>query len=311
MFLPVALLILLLITAIYFRTRSYYKYPDANPADPTAYNTYDTDVQTCELTYALAMVETTDDQVATTTRDTCIDLATTAYVTARCPPLVGDHSGSAGYKTQLDTDVLNIKKAYTYLIEHPDQYDIVQGVTALSLNIPKADVTLSEIALDLLNRAMNADIACASRKYLASACPDFYTTATVAAAASTIYTSVTFPEIIVSGTPTPTQMVLSLATQCIVDNIVPWSEYAGSVTYTGSTDTIDVSLTGTYTVMPLRESGSNFLLTGGYDASAVTTNELGQPLENWGIARAYGPLSMYILGEQIGWGSAMPLPRLA
>lgn len=116
-------------------------------------------LNTCQDTYNQALIaagtNAASQLTAETTRSTCIKNASSAYVTGRCAASTGTAPAATdptyAFYTRYQTDIVTIQQAYV-----PAQRQITSTDTVL------------------LNAARKSDMAGATRRYIASACPAFY-----------------------------------------------------------------------------------------------------------------------------------------
>jgi len=133
--------------------------PSTIPTEAAADTAFQNTLNGCQDTYNQALISAgtnaASQLTAETVRATCIKTASTTYVTGRCPassgtaPLATDPTYT--FYTRYQTDIVTIQQAYV-----PAQRQIASTDTVL------------------LNAARKSDMAGATRRYIASACPAFY-----------------------------------------------------------------------------------------------------------------------------------------
>ena len=128
------------------------------PAEVTADTNFNNTLNACQDTYNQSLIaagtNVTAQTAAETVRSACIKRASTDYVTARCPVSTGTVPTDPTLRALYDAYQVNITS-------------IQQAYVPAQRQIAATDV-------NYLNAARKGDMAGATRKYIASACPAFY-----------------------------------------------------------------------------------------------------------------------------------------
>lgn len=143
--------------------RSNFQWPvpagsTTNPTEIAADTAFQNALNTCQDTYNQALIaagtNVTAQLTAETTRASCIKTASSTYVTGRCPVSDG--------RVPTDNATLTLYNRY-----QSDIVTVQQAYVPAQRLIPSTDV-------GFLNAARKSDMAGATRRYIASACPAFY-----------------------------------------------------------------------------------------------------------------------------------------
>lgn len=303
-------IIIALLLFVILRSRSAYVYKDTTTPAPTGYTSFDTDIQTCATTFfntkiqnnipdgvnattdagysSLTPAQQTALTAAITTRDTCVQTATSTYIKSRCPAVdpaksITDAAVQAlpGYtaaKSAYDADIVAIRQAYGPIFSAPPTWPVAPGSTTVNLEVKTTysggtfsgvtDPAPTDYSQYLIKKARDADIAGATRKFVATVCPNYYDVniagGTTTQTPTNKYKDWTFTPANVTGA-----------------NVIAWAKRAGFLDATG-------------TAQPLYKysSGANpefNLTTGVKDIDGQTTDSSNQAIPNWKVARFNGP----------------------
>ena len=205
------ILVVLILIVIRYRSRSKFVYPVPAGTTPEAADTsFSASLTTCQDTYNQALINAQGSAslilAADSARATCIANASNTFVTAKCT--VGGKKLSEGEEPTTGTP-------------EKEQYDTYKRNLA---TVQAAYVTAQRLATTTndtmnLNAARKADLSGATRKYIASVCPAFYTTGTANLTAT--YTAWTTGESVTNG-------FRSSAVGSTMAAITAWADYAAT-----------------------------------------------------------------------------------
>jgi hypothetical protein len=243
----VVVIVLVLIIKRY-RSRSKFEWPVPNPAADD--NLLASDLQGYQDTYNLAMIgvnampegtaKTTAMMTAETTLSTAINNRVGRYVTDKCPEVssgtVPTDAAKVPFWNAYQSDLAKIQQAY---------YTVVGAATPTST--PPSEQVLA---------ARKADISGATRKYIATVCPNFYKTTSTDPTAD--YKKWNYVE---TGTPTET-IGLSKA-DVTAANVTTWAGYAAKTKSTTSSLTVSPGAgTGSIDLAPLAVADTTGFVVG-------------------------------------------------
>ena len=247
------------------RTKSAYTYADIqtglSPPETTTYS----NIISCQSTYNTANATATTDATRTTIMTTftdCVRSNVGIYVDTKCKWITLDPSAatnaSAGEITAYGTyvtDSNNIQAAYADL------------VTKASVNSADAPTT------EIVNAALKADITGATRKYLATVCPNYFKTS--------------------SGDPTSTYSSWSVVTGATAPAAGLYGFYASGGKITKAAVDAWAAKAARYTTSDATNEftvGTPYLASGStYMTNTTFTNSDGSFVKNWELMRDNGP----------------------
>jgi hypothetical protein len=203
-------IIVVLITFVILRSRSRFVYPEStaptgSPASG-AYATFVNAINGCATTLTNSKISLgIPDNITTSaaaaagsystqpfiTSDTCIATATNTYLTNRCPQILSSYVDTGAAKTTYDNTVIAIRQAYssrftdadngsfasasfsssTINAEHKPNYSsgTLTGYTQDTIGTPA-----TSYAAYVVRKARDADLAGATRRYIAESCQGYY-----------------------------------------------------------------------------------------------------------------------------------------
>lgn len=230
-----------------YRSRSKFEWPVPNPAADD--NLLSSDLQGYQDTYNLAMIgvnamsegtaKTTAMMTAETTLSTAINNRVGRYVTDKCPEVssgtVPTDATKVPFWNTYQSDLAKVQQAY---------YTVVGAATPTSA--PPSEQVLA---------ARKADISGATRKYIATVCPNFYKTTT--ADPSTGYTTWAY---VATGTASANGLLGSDVTPA---NVTTWAGYAAKTKSTTSSLTVSPGAgTGPIDLAPLAVADTTGFVVG-------------------------------------------------
>ena len=201
----------IILIVVRYRSRSKFVYPVPAGTTPEQSDTsFSASLATCQDTYNRDLIAAQGDAArilaADSARATCIATASNTFVTAKCT--VGGKKLSEG-----EEPTANTPEKAQYEIYKTNLATVQQGyVTAQRLATTTAD-TMN------LNAARKADLSGATRKYIASVCPAFYTTGTANLTAT--YAAWSTGEAVTNGFK-PSAVGTTMAA------ITAWADYAAT-----------------------------------------------------------------------------------
>jgi hypothetical protein len=216
-------LIIITLIVIRFRSRSKYQYPVAS-SDALG-TTMNTTLKGCQDTFNVSMI-TNNAMAAGTTKDTAIATAETAY--ANCVKgAVGTYSSSTCPEittANIGTKPSDATKAGYYDTYTTSELPAIQVPYYSPLGTAISSFTRGGTvpSTDMVVAARKADLAGATRKYIAKVCPSFYTAADGTTAKTTAYTAwQTY-----TATPGNTSAEGFYGTNVTNASIITWADYA-------------------------------------------------------------------------------------
>lgn len=285
--------------------------------NPTAKSQWDTDKTNIQKAYIKVINDVNGRAGATQIGQS--GGATAATPAASAASGTGAATAAAPLKTGADADAW---VAHTFITAAST------GVTATA-TVPAAwttaliDAYENTIAVKAINLARNADIAAATRKYIATVCEDFYTmdaiTSTPAQGAIDIaavgkYKAITFPLM-------PDTAAINAITPIIKKWLPFWIQRAAipasdATAVSGTSATADLNATTILTAGALSDpanatpmsaassttttQNSRAKMSGATDPSGLQVTPLAASMtmatmQNWHLARMYGPLSIWAI----------------
>ena len=240
LFIGVLILVIITLIVIRFRSRSKFAYPPASSDTQGA--TMSTALTTCQDTFNRTMIpvylmsagptKDTDTANAEKTLATCISTAVSTYTRDKCPEISAANIGTkpsdptkAGYyDTYTTTDLPAIQVGYYTVLSSPATSFTRGGTT------PSNDMVIA---------ARKADLAGATRKYIAKVCPTFY-----APADGTTDTNTALYSNWQSFTAAPAAGSTAegfYGTNVTNANIITWADYAATTKLSTSSPPVTVA----------------------------------------------------------------------
>jgi hypothetical protein len=269
----IAVVVIVILIFMYrkFTKKSDYVIPPTTTSDTnsTRQTSYSSNLVTCETTYINAMNEPDPDATAANaTLNDCITSNVVSYYNARCPflPATNGLSGAFGNLTSGSTGagIPNGGSSNVAYIAYKADIDAINAVYT-----PLISAAGQTFSTNIMAAARKADFTGASRKYIATLCPDIYSN-TTSTALTTKYLGWT-------RTATAQSAYGFQASRVTTSSIWQWSIHAGQPpTASGTTYTPPTAALLTAPLIAASCTNSDF---------ALSTNGV----LNWQLAADSGP----------------------
>lgn len=305
--LVVITLLIVLIVFLVFRSRSKYVWPEASSAaavSTSAYTTYVTGITNCNQVYSAAMIaagtDATQQSAAGTAKTTCIEGITRTYLKSRClavdtdPNVQNDTTLSKAYgenytkvKSAFTTDITNIRSAFLNIFSNPPTSGWPVALSSSTVNVEPNDTTPTDFTQYVIKKARDAAIAGATRKYIASLCPEYFKT-NDKGDSTNAFKAWTYPAVSTDATG-------ALKPQVTAQQVIDWAKRAGWK---------KVAADGSVSEEPLYKWPGNISITPSYTAGGAKDIDYGKTgmgattptYKNYEVARYNGPGSTIATG---------------
>lgn len=217
-------LIIITLIIIRFRSRSKYQYPTAS--GDVAGGTMNTTLKGCQDAFNVSMI-TNNAMAAGATKDTAIATAETTYATC-VKNAVGTYSSSTC--PEISTANIGTRPTDSVKAGYYDQYTTTDLPTIQTAYYAPMGTAVAAFArggtvpsTDMVTAARKADLAGATRKYIARVCPTFYNAADGTNAKTTAYQAWQ----VFSAAPASGSTAEGFYGAAVTNtNIITWADYA-------------------------------------------------------------------------------------
>jgi len=316
----IALVVIASITAIIIRyqSRSTYQFPPASTDTSAGTSTLTTAIATCTTKYRTAIAQGLSD--STPSKTICVQNAVDAYFTTKCPFVT---TGTAPPST--DTVATTAYNQYTGIGTNitPVGGDAA-AVTSSTQYINLVNSVPTGLTTAIVTRARKADLTGPTRKYIESACPNFYKPAdSTGSDFTTVYKAWKVAPA-TSTLPTTAGEFGFYAPSVTTASVTTWASYAATpITVTLAT-AVDAAVTTTKTLtvtgtFPTALSNAKVKVTGitgvvtGTATASSSSIALTYPSQIVPIIAAGTAINMStasaISSVTFATGSAVPIPN--
>jgi len=239
----IALVVIASITAIIIRyqSRSTYQFPPASTDTSAGTSTLTNAIAVCTTNYRQAIAQGLSDSPQP--KSVCVQNAVNNYFTAKCPFVT---TGTAPPLT--DTVATAAYNQYTGIGNITPVGGDAAAVTSSTQYINLVNVVPNGLTAAIITRARKADLTGPTRKYIETACPNFYKPADVNASDFTAVYKAWRVALATSTLPTTAGEFGFYAPSVTTASVTTWASYAATpITVTLAT-AVDAAVTTTKTL---------------------------------------------------------------